>query len=91
MTDEEDWQEALENAEIDDNRPASDILREHRGQDFGPVDENREIQCAECGEFVAGDEPLYDIRWRYCTEAGVTDYGTLWLCAECVQVLPGVR
>jgi hypothetical protein len=89
--DENDWRNALENAEIDDDRPASETLCEHRGKDIAPVEEDREIQCAECGMFVSYGDPLYDIRWRYCTEAEVTDYGNLWLCDECVQMLPGVR
>ena len=89
--DQDDWQDALANAEIEDDRPDSEIIGEHRAKDIASVDEDREIQCAECGGFVSDDEPLYDIRWQYCTEAGVTDYGTLWLCDECVQMLPGVR
>ena len=83
--DKEDWQKARDQAETEEDRPASEIVREWREEQTEGSDE---IQCAECGCFVDSESDVYSVVWRKWTSENVENHGSCWLCNECIRMLP---
>jgi hypothetical protein len=50
---------------------------------------NDELQCKECGRHLPADKPAYDVNWSEDTPNGTGDTGNIWLCHECINILPG--
>jgi len=47
------------------------------------------IQCRECGRHLPANQPAYDVKWQEDTPDGNGATGTLWLCHDCISLLPG--
>jgi hypothetical protein len=96
LIEESDWRNARDNTEPDDNRPASEILRELRTKvprnhatSLDPIsrdspDSTPLNSCSNCGCELTSEETIYESHWfRYEGSNNAAGSGWATYCEDC--------
>ena len=100
-TSEDDWQDARDDTDPEDDRPASEILRELRGKTSGNpiadspltsrdgIDSSSLGTCNNCGCDLSSEDTVYESRWfRYEGSNDAAGNGWVTYCEDCAP--PGM-